>query len=416
MAGARSRYSAVAIVLHWTIAAAIVFQVILGWRMDDDAKGAAAYAMFQLHKSVGVTILLLTLARLGWRIVNPPPPARPGQPRWEAIASHIVHFGLYAIMIGLPLTGWLMVSTSRVDIPTLLFHTVPWPHLPILHDLPPDAKRSWYDVGDFGHHALIIVTFALLFFHLGAVAKHQLIDRDETFGRMAPGARPGWGEPRQWLAGLALLGVIAAGYGFMPSIRAVAPAASVSGAPVAEPAPAQADAPAAPAEPGAAPVAWKLQPGSALRFTASWAGQPIDGAFKRWDADILFSPDALDASRLRVTVDIASASTGDPQRDFSLPTADWFDAAAHPSAVFEATHFRKTGEGRYEALGALDLRGVRKPVTVAFSLAIKDGVAIASGEATIDRTAFGVGQGDWASTDQIAAAVKVDFTLTAGRD
>ncbi|MDI1365430.1 MAG: cytochrome b/b6 domain-containing protein, partial [bacterium] len=99
MAATRTRYTNVAIIIHWLIAAAILFQIILGWRAGDGPKGATTFALYQLHKSIGITILLLSLARLAWRLVNPPPPAPIGQPRWEQIASRIVHVGFYVILI-----------------------------------------------------------------------------------------------------------------------------------------------------------------------------------------------------------------------------------------------------------------------------------------------------------------------------
>ena len=112
---------------------------------------------------------------------------------------------------------------------------------------------------------------------------------------------------------------------------------------------------------------------------------------------------------------MTSAKTGDDQRDASLPSDDFFAAAAHPKAIFTATKFRKTGEGRFVADGTLDLRGVKKPLSLPFSLKIDGDMATARGVTTLDRTAFGVGQGEWASTDQIGGKVKVSFALTAKR-
>lgn len=426
MAATRTRYTTVAIVLHWLIAAAIIFQIILGWRAGDGPKGPTTFALFQLHKSIGITILLLSLARLGWRLFNPPPPAPEGQPSWEKTASHVVHIGFYVIMIGLPLTGWILVSASKTNIPTLLFGTIPWPHLPLIPDLAPAAKHVWHQIGLIGHEVMVKLTYLLLLLHLGAVAKHQVLDKDGVFGNMAPGAMPGLKEPRAWLAAAGLVAVIAAGYLYMPGVK---PAAKPAVA--AEPAPVPAAVPAAPvatapdvpaAAPATAPapvlkdpVAWTVSKGSTLGFTASWSGEALEGSFTRWSADILFSPEALDRSKLTVSIDMASARTGDDQRDASLPGEDFFATAAHPKAVFSASKFRKTGEGRFVADGTLELRGVKKPLSLPFSLKIDGDTATARGVTTLDRTTFGVGQGEWASTDQIAAKVKVSFALTAKR-
>ena len=431
MAANRTRYTTVAIVLHWLIAAAIIFQVIVGWRMGDGPKGSpTTFALFQLHKSIGFTILLLSLARLAWRLVNPAPLAPAGQPKWERLAAKAVHVGFYVIMIGLPLTGWILVSTSRVVVPTLWWGVIPWPHLPGLPELAAGPKHAWHEVGEIGHGVLVKLTYLLLALHLGAVAKHQVLDKDEVFPNMAPGARPGLKEPRLWLAAAGFAAVVAAGYLFTPTVKVaqpVTPPAPVEAVPaqpaalppVAEPAPAAA-APEA-AETAAAtpalkdPVAWAVQKGSSLTFSATWSGNAIEGRFNRWTADILFSPEALDRSKLTVAVDMASASTGDVQRDQSLPSGDFFDTAEHPKATFTASKFRKTGEGKYVADGTLDLRGVKKPLSLPFTLKIDGDTATARGVTTLDRTVFGVGQGEWASTDQIAAGVKVSFSLTAKR-
>lgn len=432
MAANRTRYTTVAIVLHWLIAAAIIFQVIVGWRMGDGPKGSpTTFALFQLHKSIGFTILLLSLARLAWRLVNPAPLAPAGQPKWERLAAKAVHVGFYVIMIGLPLTGWILVSTSRVVVPTLWWGVIPWPHLPGLPELAAGPKHAWHEVGEIGHGVLVKLTYLLLALHLGAVAKHQVLDKDEVFPNMAPGARPGLKEPRLWLAVAGFAAVVAAGYLFTPTVKVaqpVAPPAPVEAVPAepAAPAPVAGPAPAAAAAPEAAetaaatlalkdPVAWAVQKGSSLTFSATWSGNAIEGRFNRWTADILFSPEALDRSKLTVGVDMASAVTGDAQRDESLPSGDFFDTAEHPKATFTASKFRKTGEGKYVADGTLDLRGVKKPLSLPFTLKIDGDTATARGVTTLDRTVFGVGQGEWASTDQIAAGVKVSFSLTAKR-
>ncbi|PXA88692.1 cytochrome B, partial [Caulobacter sp. D4A] len=218
-----SRYSTVAIMLHWLIAAALIFQVILGWRADDGPKGATTFALFQLHKSIGITILVLSVARLIWKLTHKSPPAPAGQPTWEKIAAHAVHVGFYVIMIGLPLTGWIIVSTSRINIPTLLYGAIPWPHLPGLPELAESAKQAWNDFGHLGHGLLVKFTYLLLALHLGAVAKHQILDRDEVFGHMAAGAKPGLKEPRLWLAAAGFAAVVAAAYLYTPA-KAKAPA------------------------------------------------------------------------------------------------------------------------------------------------------------------------------------------------
>lgn len=158
-----------------------------------------------------------------------------------------------------------------------------------------------------------------------------------------------------------------------------------------------------------------MSPGSTLTFATTWSGDAINGRFDRWTADILFSPDALDKSRITVTIDLGSVKTGDEQRDASLPAADWFDPANHPKAVYTASRFARTGADRFVAHGTLNLRGVTKPVELPFRLKITGDTARVSGTASLDRLAYGVGQGEWQSTDSVPAKVAVTVSLQARR-
>lgn len=430
----RRRYDLVAIWLHWTIAALIVLQVALAGRME--GRTPEAFAVVQLHKSVGITVLLLSLARLAWRLFKPPPPEPASLAPWERRLSAVVHWAFYVVMIGMPLTGWIMVSASRIEIPTLLFGVVPWPHIPGLPDLAAPAKHAWHEVGETGHSVVIKFGYVLLALHVAGALKHQLFSRDEPIlSRMAPGAKSGrWAEP--WLAAILLgfVAVIAFGRTVHPPLPHMAagppPAPAVAEAeapaPAADPAPPPVETPASPEAAVAAPVpaapepaqpavapAWKVLPGSTVGFSTSWSGDAIQGRFDRWTADIAFGPDALTTSKVSVSIDLASVNTGDEQRDASLPTEDWFDAGAHPKAVFTATRFEKTGEGRFVAHGRLTLRGVSQPLDLPFRLKITGDRAEVSGVTSLDRTAFGVGQGEWRNTDQIPAKVSVSISLKA---
>jgi cytochrome b561/polyisoprenoid-binding protein YceI len=439
----RVRYSTPAIVLHWIIAAAIVLQIVLAnWRMEGPPT-PASFAVIQLHKSVGITILLLSLARLAWRLLNPPPPHPEALAGWERVLATVVHWGFYVIMIGMPLTGWLMVSASRIAVPTLLYGVIPWPNLPGVTHLAPAAKHAWEKVGANGHEFLAYGLYGLLALHVAGALKHQLFSENEpVLSRMAPGAVAGrWREPRLVAIAVAVLAVIGFGLTVKPPPPTMssgpaeaalpAPAESLPEQPAAEPAsasaaplPAQSEhipgvvpvAAAKPVKPAAGgPAKWIVQPGSKLGFASAWSGQPVNGRFDRWSADILFSPDALDRSKVTVSVDVGSVNTGDQQRDGVLPSGDWFDAAGHPKAVFTASKFEKVGADRYLAHGALQLKGVSKPVDLPFRLTITGDEAQVSGTANLDRTAFGIGQGEFASTEQIPGKVAVQIALKAKR-
>jgi polyisoprenoid-binding protein YceI len=164
---------------------------------------------------------------------------------------------------------------------------------------------------------------------------------------------------------------------------------------------------------GAAAAAdWTLRPdGSSLRFSGTAQGEAFEGRFAEFAPKIRFDPAALDGARFEVTVKLASADSKNQERDETLAGTDFFDVANYPEARFIATEFAAREDGGFEARGALELRGTRQPVTLVFRWQAVEGGARLEGEARLDRTAFGVGGGDWADPEMIAHEVEVKTTL-----
>ena len=161
---------------------------------------------------------------------------------------------------------------------------------------------------------------------------------------------------------------------------------------------------------------WIVDPAkSTLGFTGDQTGTPFTGRFKSWTAAIDFDPAHPEAARVSVKVDVASATTGDPQKDEALPTPDWFDASAFTTASFDAAGFAPKGGDAYETTGKLTLRGAAKDVVLPFTLTVAGDTAHAVGHAKLVRTDFGVGQGAWTSGDYVALDVTVDLDLVATR-
>lgn len=164
---------------------------------------------------------------------------------------------------------------------------------------------------------------------------------------------------------------------------------------------------------GAAAAAdWTLRPdGSSLRFSGKAQGEAFEGRFTEFVPTIRFDPAALDTARIEVRVKLASADSRNEERDQALAGADFFDVANYPEARFVATEFAPREDGGFEARGALEMRGTRQPVTLVFRWTPVEGGVRLEGEAKLDRTAFGVGGGDWADPEMIAHEVEVDTTL-----
>jgi len=436
---ALGRYSSGAMVLHWLIAAAFAVQIGLGWRMNAP-RASDTFSAFQLHKSIGITILLLTLVRIGWRIAHRPPPLSPGLTRAEATLARTVHVGLYVVLLAMPLSGWLIVSSSRIAVPTYLYATIPWPHIPGIGSLSTAAKGQVNDVAATAHQWLSWIALAGIALHILGALKHQWFDRDGELGRMVP-------APTRVLGGLALVlvvafvGLMAAGRALpLPAmaVRSAAPAAGgptpaqdgIAAAvptpdpatqPVPAPSPITASATPTPMPTETAAPADKLsgwtvrRAQSSLRFHTAWSQGPVDGRFAGWQAAIQFDPAALDRASASVTVDMTSVTAADGDQQSALPGDDWFATATHPTATWKATRFTHKAGNSYVAAGTLSLRGVSRPLLIPFTLTIAGDVATMSGTAKIDRTIFGVGQGEWQSTADLPAIVTVSIAIRADR-
>jgi len=149
---------------------------------------------------------------------------------------------------------------------------------------------------------------------------------------------------------------------------------------------------------------------SKLEFTGVQAGAEFKGVFHKFTADVDFSPDAPATAKLDVTVDLNSLDTKDNDRDKTIRGPDIFDVAKNPSAHYVTKSVTKTAPG-YSASGSLTLHGVTKDVPLEFTFVPAAGGAKLEGKTSLKRLEFGVGQGDWKSTEWIADAVKVSFSL-----
>ena len=181
----RVRYGAVAMTLHWMLAATILFMAGLGFFMTRlDETDEWTFPLFQLHKSIGLTILMLSLLRLGWRLANPIPALPLGMSAWERFAARGVHVLFYVLMIAIPLMGWATVSSAPLAVPTMWFGLFEWPHIPFLADLPRVEKRMIEEPLAVTHSLLAVAMLGLVALHAAAALKHQFRDRDDVLKRM----------------------------------------------------------------------------------------------------------------------------------------------------------------------------------------------------------------------------------------
>ncbi len=170
------RYTLPAILFHWLIAALIILQLALGWYMEDLPKGALKSDTFALHKSVGITVFLLALMRLRWRLAHPPPPLPPSLAPWQRGLARGTHISLYVLMFLQPLSGYLSSSFSGYQ---TRWFGLPLPHWgwkePVLNEILSEV-----------HELSAIALVTLVIVHSAAALRHALTPADTILRRMLP--------------------------------------------------------------------------------------------------------------------------------------------------------------------------------------------------------------------------------------
>ena len=181
-----ARYTRTAVVLHWLVAALMIVNVAFGLLADslpDDWIRPAIDA----HKSTGISVLGLVLLRILWRASHPAPPLPGHYPRWEKLSAHATHGVLYALMLALPISGWLHDSAWKdaATHPMTLYGLVPWPRLGFIQSIEPVTKEQLHTLFGLFHTVFGYALYAAFALHVGGALKHQFIDKDPELQRMS---------------------------------------------------------------------------------------------------------------------------------------------------------------------------------------------------------------------------------------
>ncbi|MGC6500863.1 MAG: cytochrome b/b6 domain-containing protein [Henriciella sp.] len=393
MARTSQRYATVAILLHWTIAAAILFMIWLGWNMDENE------ARYQLHKSVGITILVLTVARVIWRLLNPPPAQSDGLSSWEATTSRLVHLGFYGLMIALPLTGWLLVSTERsFDVPTVIFGMISWPDIPF--------PVAFHPVLEMVHGRMAWLVIFLLGLHVAGAIKHEMTSDEGVLKKMLPAITADPLEVRPTRKGSLELSFGIALGAF--ALIALSPVLSGPQWPVRE------RAPESSLQQGVV-ANWTVDyGGSEIRFSGRHDGDIYSGVFSDWDAQIQFDPDAPDAGKAVITIQTGSATANKKLYTDSLKAGEWFDVAVYPAATAEVFQIAEA-DGSYAAQLRLNVKDRSVTVPFQFTVNLMDQQAEMTGQAEIGRKSLDLGQTSDPGNDWVDDAVTISVRVSASR-
>lgn len=184
------RYNTVAMTFHWVIAALIVANVALGLTMAYvlTRRDPMDYTVVQWHKSIGLSVLVLSLARLGWRLVNPAPRLPAGMHPLVAGFAHFTHYLFYFLIIVIPLTGWIFTSASPLGNGTNYFGLFVWPNLPGFAGHTREQLKPVHELFQNAHVLLAWSAIVLLPIHVAAALYHHFLRGDDVLRRMVPGA------------------------------------------------------------------------------------------------------------------------------------------------------------------------------------------------------------------------------------
>jgi len=160
------------------------------------------------------------------------------------------------------------------------------------------------------------------------------------------------------------------------------------------------------------PAAKLVADKSQIVFVSKQMGVPVEGTFKKFDAQVAFDPKKPEGGSVALRIDTASAGFGIPMSDAELPKAPWFDAAHFPQATFQSSSVKALGGGRFDVAGKLSVKGSSRDVVVPLTLSQSGGKTIATGAFVIKRLDFRIGDGEWKDTSMVANDVQVRFRLS----
>lgn len=369
------RYSDVAVLFHWLIAFFIIGLLAIGkYMVGLEENDPMRFALTQWHKSFGLTVLLLSVLRLVWRFIHRPPPDDASIPEWQKSAAHVAHNVLYALMFILPISGWMMVSASPLNINTVLFDVITIPHLPLFDQL--DNKQQvegWLvQIHEIAGGVLILILLA----HMGAALKHHFIDKDTVLVRMLPDWSSSSFKVRLSAMVLAVAGAGAGLYLYADSSNQAALLAAGD---------------------------------SEVSFIAEVTGESTAGVFTNSEVIATIDQNSPSNSSIIATVQSASISSDNSQLESTLPDSEWFDVEQHPQARFESTGIESSTDDTLQVTGNLTIKATTQEISFPMTLSVEEEKQVARGQFVINRRDFNIGMISQESEDFVTHNVTVKF-------
>lgn len=383
----------------------------MGYFMESMSFSSTKLQIFTLHKSFGMTVFALVIIRLAWRFIASHPKPLDTHHTWEKLLSKLIHLLLYAALIIMPLSGWLMSSAG--EYPVSYFWLFNFPDLV-------QKDEALFKLMKEVHGISAYILFASVFLHFSGAFKHFIIDRDQTLHRMLPALHIKGLSVVIILALFAIIGssYVVSSYFLFDKVQTALAANSK-----AKEIKAVTDDKLQLASDNETEVTtssvrqWGIiKDQSHIHFTASVYGSEFTGQFNEFDGVIKFDPDQLDDSYVDIKVNMLNFDSGSADRDESMKNDLWFNSESFTESRFVASEFEKTALNQYVAAGELSIKGVRQPLEFPFTLDIEElentkSKAKALGSVVINRLDFEVGTGEWENPDNVSLDVKLDILL-----
>jgi cytochrome b561 len=176
-----NRYHGAIVILHWVMALAFFGMLGSGLVMTSDLiEASQKFPLYQTHKAMGVLLLLAAIARLGTQFFTVKPALPESFPKLDKIGAKIGHILLYVWMFALPITGWIMVSSSVYGLPTIVFNMFEWPHIPGI-----EGNKTINGLSNQAHELLAYAFMAIIGLHIAGVIKHAIMDKENLLTRMS---------------------------------------------------------------------------------------------------------------------------------------------------------------------------------------------------------------------------------------
>ena len=402
----RSDYSAIGKTLHWLVAALIGLQYVLielAHIAEQTNATVKQLAIIANHKSIGITILVIAIIRLVYRLNSTPPTLPESMPSWQKLASNTSHFLLYFCLFALPVSGWLMSSANA--------YSVSWFNLIALPDLI-SANKTMAETLATMHLRLSDALIILAAVHVIAAIKHHVVDKDNVLTRMSSKGTISIGLITL-LAGVLLWGKVV-------SISSTQDETLVTTQTLAETleSPASEQTEDTQAKISNLPL-WNIDySNSYIDFTGEQAGAPFTGRWNKWEGKLQFDPAALDQSVFDVSIEIGSVGSNDEERDSTILSPDFFNVIEFPIARFYANDFVSIdpkspdfGDNEFIAKGTLSMKGISQACELKFKITNTEKGKELQGIASLNRHQWNIGVGDWADPTWVGSDVLVNVKV-----